>query len=191
MNPSKIGSKQFWKEHAMSTTCDPMLETYQDVEKMIYDLCHKFYARYGSVLGDFDDLVGEANVAFCEAYRGYTMERSRFTTWAYINVQGALMDKLRRAACKHKQHRHEDITEDMKAELPEPINLLDCLSPEANEVVRLALQMPADIEISAIRPGGKRRSPMRVLGAIQEYLQDAGWGAKEIVRVFDEIAEVL
>ena len=47
-------------------TATPIEETYHDVEKLICHVCRLFQRRYG---GDLDDLIGEANLKYIDAYK--------------------------------------------------------------------------------------------------------------------------
>jgi RNA polymerase sigma factor (sigma-70 family) len=173
----------------------PAAETYRDIEKMIFDICYRFRKQYGDALGSFEDLVGEANVAFMEAYRRYDPAYARFTTWLYWRVFGALMDKLRQVAARNARHPTVGMSKEIESTLVRSRHtdrvdkMISDASDDAAQVLRLIRELPADMELS-IRQMGGRATPKRVVRALSEYLRDLGWTSERIGDAIDELREM-
>ena len=73
---------------ATALRCAPAEETYHDVAKLLYQTVHAFRRRYG---GAWDDLLSDAHLGFCRAYRGYRPEKARFSTWVRNTVWFAML----------------------------------------------------------------------------------------------------
>jgi len=105
------------------------IDTYQDVERMLCQLCWRFVEKNG---GDFEEAKSVANVAFVRAFLRFDSSKAQFTTWAWWAITHDLLSWKQReskwgvrhvlreeldgnpAPCK-RQHIAEQVSEDGKA----------------------------------------------------------------------------
>lgn len=164
----------------------PEMDSYKDVENLIYNLIHKYQKRYG---GEWDDLLAECNLAFSYAYKTYNPERSKFSTWVYWAVNTCLMENLRQTGRasqikivsleelkKIPSHRHSRNIIDKASELSESARII------AQELAHPCLDVRLNLKIL-----GKRESPRRLRRGVAMYLQDQGWSEREITNGFAEL----
>lgn len=57
--------------------------TYPKYKRMIYCLANSWHR---STKVDREDLISEANLAFCEALRGYNSDKASFSTWLHSTI---------------------------------------------------------------------------------------------------------
>lgn len=165
-----------------------MVETYEDVERLIYQLVHRFNQRYG---GDFRELLSDANLAFMRAYKSYDPSKGQFTTLLVTSVQRLLFRTLKNRI-KYQQRygttldEHRTISRDV-----EEFDF-DCfvsnMSADAKFVVRLITHSPPELAAVANGKGGE---PRNWRSSIKGYLRDLGWSANQITESFTEIAGFL
>ncbi len=87
-----------WRRQRSSMD-DAKTQTYNEVRKLVFHTCHKFAAQYGRG-DDWDEMVGEANLAFCLAVQRYKRNRgSKFSSWVRLHVWYRLLD-LRKSQIK-------------------------------------------------------------------------------------------
>lgn len=160
---------------------DGIEESYVDVEKLLYQTAHLFQKRYG---GEFDELVGIANLAFTEAYRSYN-GASKFATWTRFVAWRLMLDHVDNEI-KSKRTRPQDfeITEH-KSPL---IDVLDELEEDAKTVVELVLHTPEDLQLLIQDSGGGIK---KIKSVLTMYLSKLGWKQKRIKQSFLQIQEAL
>ena len=155
--------------------------------KMIYQLVHKFHQRNG---GDFDELLGEAHLAYVEARNNFNPERGvKFITYLHCIVRGRLKDWGRRREVDRKMTR-----ESLSEHISERRNCIDTIerecSPDANLAMRFALDPPIDVVMIARNIRSENR-PLSLRQAIEIHLAELGWAVSRIWHAFSEIQEVL
>ena len=173
-------------------------EGYALVKDLLYHQVHKFHRLYG---GEFEELVGEAHLAFMGGHtqfvRGtrkngaaidhtYCIEIRR---WVWFN----LFDAMRKRADRERIAPTHRIGEDQEfpAVLPTfNLNLwAQGLNRDAREVVVLVLDPPeAVVEVAE----GKGGQPRNYRSTVRDYLQqELGWTAARVVAAFAEIKGAL
>lgn len=128
---------------------------------------------------DFDELLGEATLAYYEAKRTHNPKQSKLTTWAYNHIQNRLIN-----FCKI-QHIHSNVDNliDHPYTNATPFfELAELFSDTALQIVnRITAQPEAYIGSSA----------KSVRGRIVKELRAEGWSWPAIWRTMDEIKTVL
>lgn len=167
-------------------------EAYLDYQKLIFDVVHKFIARYG---GDFEELLGEANLIFILAFNSYNYKAAKFSTWLYSSLWHGLQDYKRKEyrTTHFKNHSNKVSFEFEEDNHPvttsnEIIDLFDEFSNDAKEVIHLIFNAPPSISNKALR----KSKPRITKGVVKNYIhQRFGWKHDNINKVFQEIQEVL
>ena len=75
-----------------------MEQTYADVEKLIKKVVWDFKKRYG---GDFQELLGEAELSFVMAYKSWEKDRVKFTTYLCKSIKNNLLRKHQEQQTKY------------------------------------------------------------------------------------------
>lgn len=171
----------------------PIEETYASVQKLIYKVAGDFHRRFG---GDFDDLVGEANVAFMKVYEAFDPSRGAFTTLLQHSIVNRLYDvaamKRRRPAVRLEAVAAESgiPVADWVAAPAETWDELAYqeLSEDARTVLKIVVGAPAELRALAKAKGGHAKNWRH---ALKGYLADMGWTANQVAKSFEEIAGLL
>ncbi len=166
-----------------------LTEAYQDVKEVIQQAVFYFARKYG---GDYEELLGEANLLFVEAYQRHKEDKANFKVWVKYFITKQLLERLRTKL--YKKARCKQVFKDLaNIKAPQPdFNLsdfIDELPADAAEVVKLIFYSPPDIDLSVQQRGGY--TPHRFKLALMEYLSDLGWGVEQILSVFTSIKEAL
>jgi len=163
--------------------------TYQQYQALLTDIANKFSKRYG-LEHEFDDLRGEADVAFMIAYDTYKPTHSKFTTYLSTVVWDRLLKyqkKLRRM--------HQLITADWVPDCDElvPEDGVWSLSDDAQDIVRLISHMPLELFRKCHTKHYRLKSnyPAYLQRQVKYYLVSMGWTTKRVLECFDEILGVL
>lgn len=167
---------------AMGLSPDQIERAYSDLKNLIYKLTHNFQRRYG---GDFDELLSEAHMHFLRACDNYDPERgAKLITVVYHYVRNGLnrsRQKPRVLRGAPPSIRRENV---QLERIPDHqrqrglVRLQEELSEDAQAIVRLTLT------VNGQQIKHKRRQ-------IVDFLCEYGWCAREVVRSFREIREVL
>lgn len=174
---------------------DAMNETYSDVAKLVFSTIRKFRKKYGNLAGDMDEVVSEAHWHFVRAYQRYdnTRFKSSFPTYCRFLIWHELLEAMRRRmAQQRRQGVQVDFPEELPAREPPVFNIPDFvegLSEDAQQVVKIALDAPKDVQLSVMIRGGN--TPQNIRLSIREYLKDLGWTTREITDTFLEIRRAL
>ncbi len=167
--------------------------TYEDVKDLIHWSVSKFVRQYG---GDFEDLVGEANLIFAELYAGtgraFVRQGNRsFTSALAWLISHQLRDQLRyriyrknRCAVTYKETTPERPDQNQRQWLTD---FVDELSADAVTIVKIILETPDTVlrqELEDIREVQPKKSLMA-------YLKQLGWSIDRIKHSFREIEEAL
>lgn len=172
---------------------------YNLVKNLIFSQVHKFVNRYG---GDFDDLVGDANMAFMKGHAQFTAGvtstglpiegtyAAEIRRWVWFELFDAMRIRLSRqhAAPMVEIAEGEDFADTRPAEFSLE-DFTDGMSEDACLVAGLAINPPPAVEVAANEKGG---NPRNIRSTIREYLRnECGWGAERIGAAFDEIRKAL
>jgi len=178
-------------------------ETYEDYERLIYDVTWRFVKRRG---GNFNDALSEANLAFLKAYETWQPSKSQFSTWLSHYMWWALMDSRRGRQADTIQLDHCDsaiasagLTGDPNGgsiaaalsceDQPDPVEgLFGSVTSDGREVLRAVLDAPAEVFRACIDRGGQPRNWRSV---IREYLVGKGWSVEKVKESFAEISDAL
>jgi DNA-directed RNA polymerase specialized sigma24 family protein len=172
----------------MANSETPVMETYQDVENLLYHISNRFQRRHG---GDIEELEGEAKVAFMRAYRTFDPSHgAQFPTYLYHVVWNHFVSTF----CKGrlKVVSLDQMTEDTNYQAPDKASpsfriweLLEGMSEDAAVVVNLVFQSPAELAEAA---AGKGNQPRNWRSSLRTYLKSMGWKETRITTIFNEIA---
>lgn len=88
------------RSHTVSQVA--LAQTYLDHTPLLHRFANRFHLQYG---GQYDDWLGECDVAFINAYNNYNWNRSiKFSTWLWHSINYHLREVVRRQA------KHADVT---------------------------------------------------------------------------------
>ncbi len=175
----------------MVTSEIPITDTYKDIERMIYQICHKFCSQYNESL---EDLVGEANLAFSRSYKKYDSSRGQFTTfihWCIVNHLIQYTNRNKKRAKVWMQGLDDDVHPIFKFATANDLDLKDFtdeMSADAKEVINLVFEGPQEIGYLIFRIG---ESKMNWRKALRTYLKNSGWSYRRVLKAFKEIREAL
>lgn len=182
-----------------ATTPHDANQAYELVSNLIFDQVHKFFRRFG---GDFDELVGEANLAFVTGHRQYidgvrpngeqithpfAVEIRR---WVWFELFDAMRSRLRREN-NAKMLSMESMELDVPAKNSTKFKVKEWvagLGEDAQYAVELVLYPPEEVETTAEARGG---TPRNYRSTVRAYLTAEGWKPARINKAFDEIKEAL
>jgi hypothetical protein len=180
----------------MTNKIDPQIE-FPKVEKMLCSLAWKV-AQACPVT--FEESRSEAYLAFMLACQTYDSRRgSKFSSWCYFKVWTSLRSWIT------KRTRDPLICTEMNDELTgfapeqrgEIMDMIGGLSEDAQEIISLLLETPAEIlEVGRISSGprrgqsldlGNKMTPKQLLARVKEYLRSKGLDKRRIERAQREI----
>ncbi len=158
-------------------------DTYDDVADRIKMICKAFARKYGSELSEVE---GEANKIFVECYHNCKPDLP-FINWLMYKLKRQLFDTFVRYpafrnARLRRVYTEEDHGYDSSFKL---IDLIDELSEDGREVVKIALDNPQDVVLAAIHLG--KVSPSSMRDGITEFLRDLGWSITRVQKAFNEV----
>lgn len=166
---------------------DAIAETFEDVDLLIWDVCHQFVKRYG---GDLQEARSSANESFLIAYKDWDPTSTmQFSTYVRKVVWDRFRDEARRYAVKYGREPVMDTTE-MDPTQPATSNdwRSRCVSTDAEEVVDLLVEP----EFKDFRTKLKRQKKKTKLQYLIDFLRDdRGWDDDRIDNACDEIYQVL
>ena len=137
---------------------------YRRVQRMIHKLIHKYRPLVPEV--DYDDLLGEAHVAFCIALREHNPARGTMVTWVYWRVRGCLTHLIRNRMRKRKRLTQHELN-DQHMTPDDPVRVAAAMDGDAGVAARLVLQSP----------------PMRP-EELADQLAELGWSGERITTTF-------
>lgn len=157
-------------------------ETYGDVEKLLFRLCHKI------VCCDqcrFEDRMSTAREAFMRAYNSYDSTKgAQFSTWVYWQVRTALLTRKNQCIKQSERFRNGLSKLPNRSRKPGFMDLLWELSDDARDVVRIISEAPEEVTELWV-------NNVDAQGMVRSYLRGAGWTATRITRSFSEIRKAL
>lgn len=165
-------------------------EAYEKNKKFILRITHKFLYGMGYEKEDFPVLLSESHLGFIRACETWIPEKGKFITWVGHCVYNALRqfhDQRMRQVCRFKQ------VEELQGEARVHFSLRSLMgevSEDAQTVLRLVMDMPADIQ-HLLLGREVRENSSSVRAAVVRCLTDAGWKLKKIADVFLEVRRAL
>lgn len=176
----------------------PVVETYDDVERLLRHVCVQFMRRNGGHLGtagdgsEFDDAMSEARIAYMRAYQTWQPDGgSKFTTYLCQCVYRRLLDRYK--FDRRRRALWQGVADPDTLGVPDRLpfdrdSFERHLTEDAQVVLSLVLDAPDEIAQIAMNKGGQ---PQNWRSTIRDYLAAMGWAARRITRTFDEIKEAL
>lgn len=145
-------------------------DAYQQVRRLIRHTASDFIRLCPR---EWEDIIAEADLAFCEAFKLWRPERAALTTWVGRVVRWRLAAWLE-THITHQRERHQEGNpiEDRHGDWSFPD-----LSDDARSVAELALSWP-----SRFRPGKQQ---------IKTELLSKGWSKNRVYSAFKEIQELV
>lgn len=165
-----------------------MTETYEDVERLIWDVVHKFHAKHGDRYGTRQELFSEGCFAFLRAYQRYNPSKGSFSTYVR-NMTNYLLLELTRSETKRRIRMNVSDDDTEVADTSSPFSLsefLDEVSEDTRAIVMLVLDTPGDL-LHAMR--GEDNDNIQYL--LRQYLVGLGWAKERIAECFTEISHAL
>lgn len=184
---------------------DAVIENYHDTERLRWSLIHKFYRKFGPVLGDREELHSFSNELFMEAVQTWDKRESSFHTWTYLCITRGLLDALRKKARNagkvvyltdlvpphdNRHEWHTFIREGGYFVHFFPFEFVESLTDDAKEVVSLVLDTPEDLRRCMVNDD-PNPSPCATRKGLREYFLGKGWPRVRITEAFNEICEAL
>ena len=164
-----------------------MTETYEDVERLIWDVVHTFHRKHGFQYGTPQELFSEACMGFMVAYRIYNPAKGSFSTYVRMVANHVLLEMMRNET--KRRVRFHTSTEDEPTANPPAFSVaefLDEVSEDAKAIVMLVLDTPNDL-LRAMQ--SEEKDSVKYL--LRQYLSGMGWAADRITECFTEIAHAL
>jgi hypothetical protein len=135
-----------------------------------------------------EDLIAEANLAFCEAWREYDESKGALTTKVWWEVLGGLTRVVRQVVRDRKRLvRDFDLTRfpvPAGPALSDLKEVLNRLSVDGQQVVNTVFE-PPEYVLNKLRKLGVTAETVRT--SIWLYLKDSGWSQARIRNAFQEV----
>ena len=138
-----------------------------------------------------DDLLSEAYLIFSEAINSFDPFKAQFSTYFYWRLKKGLKSYIKTQQFDHSELFENDYIHEVTPEHNATFNnLLDNISSEAKEVVKLCLDMPRELIWFGKKNcwDGKRYAVSK--NTVYQYLRDKYWRHAKIERAFAEIANI-
>jgi hypothetical protein len=169
-------------------TTSEIEEAYEEYEKMIYSVAHKFYKKYG---GELKLIQAEARYFFVEAFHSYFEADGRFSTWLYFciwhGLQGAFF-KYPKSVKPTESFDHK-IHEGKKQKEFYLCDIMDSLSEEGQKIVQLVFHPPAALQKRILNTGSH---PHNVRAGIKKFLsEEMQWSPCQINNAFKEVRYII
>lgn len=170
---------------------------YKLVKNLIFDQVHKFRHRFG---GEFDELVGEAHVAFVKSHNQFLTGKTvtglpfqaPYATVIRRCVWYNLFDTMRTRVRRQKAAPMVSIEDGQDFHTPDNgLNVstwVEELGTDARYAVTLVLEPPAAVEETIQAKGGE---PRNYRSTVRTYLAAEGWSTARINAAFEEIRKAL
>lgn len=137
----------------------------------------------GTTGNDFEELFSEASLAYAEALHSFDENSNvKFTTFAYVCIHNRLKDFTRTMSQIHAHFTDLDTVKDFGYEVTPFWEVLETLSPKAQDLVTNILDAP-----TAFLADSQRQAR----GNLRRRLSDEGWSKRTIDNTFKEIKQVL
>ena len=157
-----------------------VVERYESVKPLIFKVVKEFQRRHG---GEWDELLGEANLLFMKSLEGYDWRKGKFSKriaykvwWGLFSQRSQQMTREGRMGERDTSLPLEDVPCEDSFDL---VMLTEEVSDDAALLIELALQEDG------------KGTPDRKRGRLAAILIDLGWTATRILESFQEIREAL
>lgn len=149
--------------------------------KMAHSIAWRFFRQNPDI--EYDDLLSEALVAYCEARNRFDPEKgAKETTLAYTYMVRAVQNYVTKEQ-EISWNVPLESTPEIAAPLSVPLfEILQEMGTDAQEICRMVLSAPE--EYAGFLPKVNR-------GQIYRELRKRGWAWSKIWRTFNEIKQVL
>lgn len=126
----------------------------------------------------YDDLFGEACLAYYKALPEYTPEKGAISTYMFMAIKNHLLNYI----YKEQKHQTADIggCENIAAPLASDFNIYSLFTGKALQLVEMVLKNKT-IDFNGV--------PKKIRGEIVEALRQEGWKWQDIWATFSEIKE--
>jgi DNA-directed RNA polymerase specialized sigma24 family protein len=154
--------------------------TFEDVRETIESMAASFSRMKG---GDVDDLIGDACVAFMQAYNSYDPSKGDFDKWLRLNMRRTFIDAAAKIAYRAHLLRRvgaqvlEEVANRREWSLT---RFLDELSLDGLEAVEAAFEAHVD-----------GLTGVALKAHVRHRLVDLEWDGERIKKAFDEVRTAL
>ena len=166
-----------------------LTEAYKDMQKLIAGVAWNFWSIRG---GDLDDLIGQANLIFIDAFNTYDPSRgTKLATWLTFKIKRGLFDYIRNG---NVYEQHTSIDDEFAEIYPalskdfSVMELLDEMEHYAHIVLQLFLETPKEIIIKVLNK--QRRidhTQAHLRNRLMNRLRQMGWTVRRMRAAFEEI----
>jgi len=166
-----------------------MEQTYSDVEKLIKKIVWDFKKRHG---GDFQELLGEANLAFVLSYKNWKRGSScKFTSYLCRSIKNNLLRKYQE---QRKSVKTNPILNIEKATIDYADGLFDFLDCFAGDALYIAEIITNPDKLSAVYKEHKEISPYKLKDRyciLRHLNKDLNWSRARINNAFGQIKKII
>lgn len=176
----------------MWTELPPVEETYASVKRLLVKYAFDFKRKFG---GDIDDLLSITDDAFLQAYRKYTPNRAKFSTFLCWVLRSNLMNYVRKMK-RNSRYKMHGIGSAMY--LSDSLNVpVDYFLLENERLAGLSIDSKQFLELTidhVDRAFSDVTDYVRVPDTwqgIRDHLRRLGWTKARIAKCVNEIREML
>lgn len=157
--------------------------TFNDVELLIYSLCHK-WRRKGR--GNYEDLLSAAQEEFIEAYLTFDSGSSQFSTWITNHINWRLGNEVLFRQ-RERLHRCNFNLENLPGKCAwSRERFVEELSNDGRYIIKIAWGV-----LSANFPPGRSVRVILVRNETKRVLLELGWQATRVTKAFLEVKGAL
>jgi hypothetical protein len=188
-----------------TTSVNPVEQTYLDVELLIKTTVHKFQRQYG---GDFDDMMGEANLVYMKAYMTYNSSKAVFSTWLCNCIWNKLLNNMimkyreknttkgRRVKVLSYNYGYEEspekfIFESITDTPPNMTDILDMLQDDAKYIADLVLNPEKASTVYSMYCSEFSCRKSLLDGITKHLKQDLNWSRKRILEAYTSLKKII
>lgn len=139
--------------HMNQTAAIDPVEVFPQVEKIIYQLAHRFSRTYPIT---YDECLSEGYYAFMGACNDYKPNRKmKFSSWVYYWVWCKLKDLVMKRSKEPLDfvEIREELLGEAAPDKSQVMELIEDLSDDAKEIVSLLIETPHELVGVAMTPG--------------------------------------
>lgn len=162
----------------------PNIERYRPI---IYKLARSFHRSTGL---EYDDLVAQGNLIFCEIQKGYTKKQGvKFSTFLYRCLVNRFITYIKTQQRYRKHHVNSDFIESSFTTKDINLNFAvrkSMLSKEAKTVIRVLLESPQEFfNLTGVE------KLQEVKTKLYKKCRSLGWHRPKVLMLFKEIKTFL
>ena len=164
---------------------------YEEARGLIYNTAYKFWLLYG---GELDEYTSIGHLSFMKTVNSFVPGRTKFSTWMRTTMWQMLNDfkdsERGRSDEPDSAKRRGYRSWDLISEAIEPpfLDLLDELDEDANEIVKLVMETPRELQHLIESEGNTMRA---VKPALVIHMRDKGWSGARTGRAIQKIRRTL